>query len=304
MGLAEKIWFDGKLVDWDDAKIHVHTHALHYGLGFFEGVRSYETVDGGAAVFRLKDHTKRLFESGHIAQMEIPFSEEEINDAIKETIKANGLKSAYIRPLVFLGEGSMGLYPKDNPVQVSISAWEFGAYLGEDGLKNGIKVKVSSFNRHHVNAAMTKAKISGYYVNSIFAKREAITQGFDEAVMLDTDGYVSEGSGENIFIVKDGIVKTTPIGTVLRGITRNSVIKMLKDEGYEVIEEKFTRDELYIADEAFFTGTAAEVTPIREVDGRQIGAGKPGPATKKVQDIFFDTVKGKVDKYKDWLDYV
>lgn len=304
MGLAEKIWFDGKLVDWDDATVHVHTHALHYGLGFFEGVRSYETVDKKAAVFRLKDHTKRLFESGHIAQVEIPYSQDEINEAIKETLKANGLTDAYIRPLVFLGDGSMGLYPKDNPTRVSISAWNFGAYLGEDGLKNGIKVKVSSYNRHHVNAAMTKAKITGYYVNSIFAKREAINQGFDEAVMLDTDGYISEGSGENIFIVKDNIVKTTPVGTVLKGITRDSTIKILEDEGFTVKEDRFTRDELYIADEAFFTGTAAEVTPIREVDGRAIGTGKPGAVTKKVQDIFFDTVKGKVEKYKDWLDFV
>ncbi|MEE9614026.1 MAG: branched-chain-amino-acid transaminase, partial [Thermodesulfobacteriota bacterium] len=223
---------------------------------------------------------------------------------VKETLKANALKEGYIRPLVFLGDGVMGLHPKDNPVRVAIAAWEWGAYLGEDGLKNGIKVKVSSFTRHHVNVSMTKAKVVGNYVNSILAKREVMSAGYDEALMLDTEGYVAEGSGENVFLVKDGIVKTTSLTSILGGITRDSVMRIARDNGIEVLEERFTRDELYTADEAFFTGTAAEVTPIREVDDRTIGTGKPGPVTKKIQETFFDAIKGKKKAYEGWLDYL
>jgi branched-chain amino acid aminotransferase len=298
---GKKIWFDGKLVDWKDANVHVLTHALHYGLGVFEGIRCYRCEDGTSSIFRLTEHTARLFNSAKIAQMEIPFTPEEINEAIKETLRANDLKEAYIRPLAFLGDGGMGIFPKDNPVRVSIAAWEWGAYLGDDGIKNGIRVKISSFNRHHVNAAMTKAKLTGSYVNSIMAKREVVAAGYDEALLLDTDGYVAEGSGENIFMIKNNILKTTPIMTVLDGITRDSVITIARDEGLELREERFTRDELYCADEAFFTGTAAEITPIRELDDRTIGTGKPGPVTKKIQAIYFDAIKGKDTRYERWL---
>jgi len=301
---AKKIWLDGKFVDWDKANVHVLTHTLHYGLGVFEGIRCYLLKDGKSAVFRLNDHTDRLFASAHIAQIEMPFTKKEINRAIMETLKVNGLKEGYIRPIAFLGDGAMGIYPKQNPTRVSIAAWQWGAYLGEEGIKNGIRAKVSSFTRHHVNVSMTKAKIVGNYANSILAKREVVASGYDEAILLDTDGYVSEGSGENIFIVKSGVLKTTPLTSVLAGITRDSVIKIAQDEGIRVIEGRFSRDELYVSDEAFFTGTAAEVTPIREVDNRTIGSGRPGPVTKKIQGIFFDAVKGKNRKYKRWLTVV
>ena len=304
MKKAKKIWLDGKFVDWDKANVHVLTHTLHYGLGVFEGIRCYLLKDGKSAVFRLNDHTDRLFASAHIAQIEMPFTKKEINRAIMETLKVNGLKEGYIRPIAFLGDGAMGIYPKQNPTRVSIAAWQWGAYLGEEGIKNGIRAKVSSFTRHHVNVSMTKAKIVGNYANSILAKREVVASGYDEAILLDTDGYVSEGSGENIFIVKSGVLKTTPLTSVLAGITRDSVIKIAQDAGIRVIEGRFSRDELYVSDEAFFTGTAAEVTPIREVDNRTIGSGRPGPVTKKIQGIFFDAVKGKNRKYKRWLTVV
>ena len=304
MKKAKKIWLDGKFVDWDKANVHVLTHTLHYGLGVFEGIRCYLLKDGKSAVFRLNEHTDRLFASAHIAQIEMPFTKKEINRAIIETLKVNGLKEGYIRPIAFLGDGAMGIYPKQNPTRVSIAAWQWGAYLGEEGIKNGIRAKVSSFTRHHVNVSMTKAKIVGNYANSILAKREVVASGYDEAILLDTDGYVSEGSGENIFIVKSGVLKTTPLTSVLAGITRDSVIKIAQDEGIRVIEGRFSRDELYVSDEAFFTGTAAEVTPIREVDNRTIGSGRPGPVTKKIQGIFFDAVKGKNRKYKRWLTVV
>ncbi|MBE9528345.1 MAG: branched-chain amino acid transaminase [Proteobacteria bacterium] len=298
---AKKIWMDGHLVDWAEANVHVMTHALHYGLGVFEGVRCYATKGGGGAIFRLEEHTERLFASAHIVMLDIPFTKEEINMAVVETLKANSLSEGYIRPIAFLGAGSMGLLPKDNPVNVAIAAWEWGAYLGDDGIKNGIRVRVSSYLRHHVNSTMTKAKITGSYVNSIMAKREAIESGYDEAIMLDTEGYVSEGSGENIFMVKDGVIKTTALTSVLKGITRDSVMTILKDKGEVVREERFTRDELYTADEAFFTGTAAEITPIREVDGRVIGTGVPGPVTKGVQETYFKAVKGEDSRYEHWL---
>ncbi len=300
---SEKIWLDGKFVNWDDAKVHVLTHALHYGSGVFEGIKAYETPKG-SAVFRLKEHVDRLYDSAHIMGMKIPFSKQEFSDAIRETVKINNLESCYIRPLVFLGDGPMGLNPISSPVRCMIAAWKWGAYLGEEGMAKGIRLRTSSFQRNSVNAMMTKAKVSGNYVNSILAKLEAVKQGFDEAMMLDTEGYVSECSGENIFIVKDSIIKTTPLGTILPGITRASIIEIAKELNYEVKEEKFTRDEVYIADECFLTGTAAELTPVRELDNRQVGEGKPGPITKKLQDIFLKTVTGKTKEYERWLAYI
>ncbi|UCG77638.1 MAG: branched-chain amino acid transaminase [Nitrospirota bacterium] len=299
---TEKIWMDGKLVDWDEANVHILTHTLHYGLGVFEGIRCYET-DKGPAVFRLEEHVKRLFKSSHIFLLKIPFSEEEISEAIKETINANGLRECYIRPLVYIGDGGMGLYVKDNPTRVSIAVWPWGSYLGDDGIKNGIKVKTSSFARGNVNSNMARAKVCGYYVTSQLAKKEAMSCGFDEALLLDSEGYVSEGSGENVFIVRNGIIKTTPLTSILEGITRESIMHIAKDEGIPVSEERFTRDEVYISDEAFFSGTAAEITPIISLDDREIGSGKPGEITKRVQNIFFDTVKGKNGRYSDWLTY-
>lgn len=297
---TEKIWMDGKFVDWDRATVHVLTHSLHYGLGVFEGIRCYETKKG-PAIFRLDEHIDRLFGSAHIFLMDIPYTKKEIRDAIIGTVRINKIKECYIRPLAFIGYGAMGLYPKGNPVNVSIAAWSWGAYLGDDGLTKGIKVKTSSFIRNHVNANMTRGKVCGYYVNSQLAKKEAIACGYDEALLLDTEGYVSEGSGENIFMVRNGVLKTTPLTSILEGITRNSIMRIAADKKIRVLEERFTRDELYIADEAFFTGTAAEVTPIRELDGRTIGAGKPGPITRELQAVFFDIVKGKNKKYISWL---
>jgi len=301
---AKYIWMDGKLVNWDEATVHVLTHTLHYGLGVFEGIRCYVCADGRSAVFRLKEHVQRLFDSAHAMMLEIPFSKEEIYQAIMETLKANKQQEAYIRPIVFIGDGAMGLHPQNNPIQVAIITWRWGAYLGEEGLKRGIRVKVSSFTRHHVNVMMTKTKTVGNYVNSILAKLEVSKAGYDEAIMLDTEGYVCEATGENIFIVRNKEIKTPPLTSVLPGITRHSLITLAKDLGYPVKEERFTRDEVYIADEAFFCGTAAEVTPIREVDDRQIGEGKPGPITQKLQALYFDVVRGRVEKYLQWLDFV
>lgn len=297
---TKKIWMDGKFVNWGDANVHILTHTLHYGLGVFEGIRCYETKSG-PAIFRLREHVERLFNSAHIFMIDIPYSKKEIEDAIIETVKINKIKECYIRPIVYIGYGVMGLYPKGNPINVAISVWPWGAYLGDEGLEKGIRVKVSSFIRNHVNSQMSRGKVCGYYVNSQLAKKEAISCGYDEALLLDTEGYVSEGSGENIFIVRDRILKTTPLTSILEGITRKSIIKTANDEGIEIAEERFTRDELYIADEAFFTGTAAEITPIREVDGRTIGNGKPGEITKKLQSLFFDIVRGKNKKYESWL---
>jgi len=294
---------DGKFVDWDKATIHVLTHTLHYGLGVFEGIRCYETRSG-PAIFRLDEHIDRLFSSAHIFLLDMPYTKKEIRDAIIGTVKVNKIKECYIRPLVYIGYGAMGLYPKENPVNVSIAVWSWGAYLGDKGLREGIKVKTSSFIRNHVNSNMTRGKVSGYYVNSQLAKKEAITCGYDEALLLDTEGYVSEGSGENIFMVRNGMLKTTPLTSILEGITRNSIMKIAADQKIRVVEERFTRDELYIADEAFFTGTAAEVTPVRELDGRMIGVGRPGPITRKIQSLFFDVVKGKNKKYDSWLTQV
>jgi len=297
---SDKIWMDGKLVDWDKANVHILTHTLHYGLGVFEGIRCYRTIKG-SAIFRLDEHVDRLFSSAHIFNIEIPYSKDEIRQAIIETVKINKLRECYIRPLVYIGYGAMGVYPKGNPISVAVAVWPWGAYLGDEGLEKGIKIKVSSFTRHHVNSSMTRAKVCGNYVNSQIAKKEAIACGYDEALLLDPEGYVSEGSGENIFIVRNGRIKTTPLTTILEGITRDSIIRIAGDNKIPVEEERFTRDEIYIADEAFFTGTAAEVTPIREIDGRKIGIGSRGKVTKKLQSIFFDIVKGRNRKYESWL---
>ncbi|MBI5026335.1 MAG: branched-chain amino acid transaminase [Nitrospirae bacterium] len=300
---TKKIWMDGRFIDWPDAKVHVLTHTLHYGLGAFEGIRCYK-AEKGPAIFRLQEHIDRLFTSCHILQLRVPYTKEELSKATVELIKVNNLDECYMRPIVYIGYGAMGLYPRDNPINVAIAAWPWGAYLGDDGLKNGIRLKTSSFSRHHVNVNMTKSKTCGNYVNSQLAKKEAISCGYDEGLLLDTEGYVSEGSGENIFIVRKGVLKTVPLMSILEGITRDSVIKIADREGIEVREIRFTRDELYIADEAFLTGTAAEITPIKEVDGRIIGNGRPGPITKKLQGLFFDIVKGKNPAYEFWLTYI
>jgi branched-chain amino acid aminotransferase len=297
------IWFNGKLVDWRDANIHVLTHSLHYGMAVFEGVRAYKT-DKGTAIFRLDQHTKRWFNSAKIFQMEMPYSQEEMFNAQIEVVRANKLESCYLRPIAWIGSEKLGISAKGNKILVSIAAWEWGAYLGEDGLNKGIRVKTSSYSRHHVNVSLVRAKASGYYINSILANQEVTAHGYDEALLLDTDGYVSEGSGENVFIVRDGILYTPDLASCLAGITRDAIMQIAKDLQIEVREKRITRDEMYCADEAFFTGTAAEVTPIRELDDRTIGNGGRGPVTEKIQNVFFDIVKGKNDKYASWLTYV
>ena len=294
------IWFDGKMVPWEQAQVHVLTHALHYGSAVFEGIRAYACADGTSSVFRLAEHSTRLVNSAKILRLELPYTAKQISEAVVETLKANKLREGYIRPLSFVGEGDMGVYPGSNPVHTIIAVWSWGAYLGPEALEMGIRAKTSSFARMHVNTLMSKAKAAGNYVNSILAKVEAKEEGYDEAVMLDTNGFVSEASGENIFIVRDGIIKTTPWTSILGGITRDAVMTLARDLGYRVEEQQFTRDELYIADEAFFTGTAAELTPIREVDHRTIGAGKAGPVTKHLQKEFFAIVKGENPKYSGW----
>jgi branched-chain amino acid aminotransferase len=302
---SEKIWMDGRLVAWDEAKVHVLTHTLHYGYGVFEGIRCYRTDSGRSAIFRLKDHNERLFQSAHILGLRIPFSREQIEQACIDTVRANRLEECYIRPLVFVGDGEMGVpHALTNPVRVSIITWRWGAYLGDEGLRKGIRLMTSSFARFHVNTLMTKAKAIGHYVNSVLAVSEARAAGFDEALLLDTDGYVAEASGENVFIVRRGIVKTTPLTSILEGITRASVIELLRDEGIPVVEDRFTRDELYIADEVFMTGTAAEVTPVREVDRRTIGSGRPGEITRRVQERFFAVLKGRDPRRESWLTYL
>jgi branched-chain amino acid aminotransferase len=298
------IWLDGKLVPWEDANVHILTHTLHYGLGVFEGIRCYKTEDNRSAIFRLTEHVHRLFDSANICLMTIPYSEDEISGAILETLTANKMQEGYIRPLVFIGDEAMGLHPQKNPVRVAIIAWPWGAYLGEEGLTKGIRVKVSSFARHHVNVSMTRAKVCGNYVNSILAKLEVTRAGYDEALMLDTDGYVAEASGENIFIVTHDVIRTTPLTSVLAGITRDSIMAIARTLGYTVVEERLTRDEVYTCDEAFLTGTAAEITPIREVDDRPVGKGQPGPITKRLQEAFFTVVKGRDTRFERWLTYL
>ena len=296
------IWFNDKFVPWREAKTHVLTHTLHYGLGVFEGVRAYETKKG-AAIFRLEDHTKRLFNSAHIVGMKIPFDAAKINKAQKESISKNNLKSGYIRPMAFYGAEAMGISAKELSTNVIVAAWNWGAYMGQEALESGIKVKTSSFSRHHVNSTMTKAKANGNYMNSIIAHQEATSDGYDEALLLDTQGFIAEGTGENIFIVKHGKLYTPTLSSVLEGITRDTVITIAKDLNVEVIEKNITRDEVYTADEAFFTGTAAEVTPIKELDKRLIGKGKRGSLTEEIQKIYFDTVKGINSHYAHWLTY-
>ena len=295
-----KIWKDGQLVDWRDATLHMLTHSLHYGMAVFEGVRAYNTVNG-TAIFRLKEHTQRLYNSAKIFQMKIPFDMETLIEAQKEVVRANQLESCYLRPLVWIGSEKMGVSARGNTIHVAIAAWPWGAYLGEEGLAKGIRVKTSSYTRHHVNVSMVRAKASGYYINSILANQEVTADGYDEALLLDTEGYVSEGAGENVFIVKHGRIYTPDLASCLDGITRDSVVTLARDMGIDVIEKRITRDEVYCADEAFFTGTAAEVTPIRELDGRMIGAGSRGPVTEKLQSMFFDVVGGKAEKYRHWL---
>ncbi|ODS93041.1 MAG: branched chain amino acid aminotransferase [Comamonas sp. SCN 65-56] len=296
-----KIWMDGQMVEWRDARIHVLTHTLHYGCGAFEGVRAYD-AEGGTAIFRLQDHTQRLFNSAKILRMDIPFSMEQVNEAQRAVVKANQLASCYLRPLVWIGDKKLGVSPKGNTIHVMVAAWAWGAYLGEEGMKRGIRVKTSSYTRHHVNITMTQAKTVSNYTNSILANMEATDDGYDEAVLLDSAGFVSEGSGENVYIVKDGVVYTPDLSAgALNGITRKTVLQVCKDLGIEVVQKRITRDECYIADEMFFSGTAAEITPIREYDRLQIGSGSRGPVTEKIQTAFFDIVGGRNPRYAHWL---
>ena len=295
------IWMDGQLIDWRDAKVHVLTHTLHYGCGAFEGVRAYQT-EQGTAIFRLQEHTQRLFNSAKILRMQIPFSQQQLNEAQQQVVRENKLNSAYIRPLIWVGSEKLGISPKGNTVHAMVAAWNWGAYLGEDGLKKGIRIKTSSYTRHHVNITMTQAKTVSNYTNSILANMEATDDGYDEALLLDNAGFVSEGAGENVFVIKDGVVYTPDLSAgALNGITRNTVLHIAKDLGLELVQKRITRDECYIADEMFFTGTAAEVTPIRELDRIQIGQGQRGPVTEKIQNAFFDIVAGRNPKYAHWL---
>jgi branched-chain amino acid aminotransferase len=296
-----KIWFDGQLVDWRDAKIHVLTHTLHYGCGAFEGVRAYD-AQGGTAIFRLREHTERLFNSAKILRMKIPFSPEQVMQAQREVVRVNKLASCYIRPLTWIGSEKLGVSPKGNTIHLMIAAWSWGAYLGDEGLKRGIRVKTSSYTRHHVNITMTQAKAVSNYTNSILANMEALDDGYDEALLLDASGFVSEGAGENLFVIKGGVVYTPDLSAgALNGITRNTVFAICEDLKLKLVEKRITRDEVYIADEAFFTGTAAEVTPIRELDRISLGRGERGPVTEKIQSAFFDIVNGRNSKYAEWL---
>jgi branched-chain amino acid aminotransferase len=300
-----KIWMDGQMVDWREAKIHVLSHTLHYGCGAFEGVRAYNTVDG-TAIFRLEEHTERLFNSAKILRMNIPFSKEEVMQAQKDVVRENKLESCYLRPLTWIGDKKLGVSPKGNTIHLMVAAWPWGAYLGEEGMKHGIRVKISSYTRHHVNITMTQAKAVSNYTNSILANMEATDDGYDEAILLDTNGFVSEGAGENLFVVKDGVLYTPDASAgALNGITRNTVMHICKDLGLELVQKRISRDEVYISDEAFFTGTAAEVTPIRELDRIALGkgdyVGTRGPITEKVQSAFFDIVNGRNPKYSHWL---
>ena len=303
MSMADRdgwIWYDGKLVPWREANTHVLTHSLHYGLSVFEGLRAYNTVDG-TAIFRLREHTERLFNSARIFMMEIPWSRDAVAAAHAEVVRANKLDSCYLRPIAFYGSEKMGVSPKGAAVHLAIAAWPWGAYLGEDGLQKGIRVKTSSFARHHINVSMVRSKTAGHYVNSILANMEATRDGYDEALLLDTAGFVAEGAGENLFIVRNGRLIEPLLVSGLTGITRATVIEIAADLGIEVLSQPMTRDDVYLADEAFFTGTAAEITPIRELDGRRIGQGQRGPITERIQSTFFDAVNGRAEKYRRWL---
>ncbi len=302
---SDKIWLDGELVPYDQAQVHVLTHSLHYGLAVFEGMRCYKSEDGRSAIFRAREHIRRLFDSAHILEMPMPFSEEELLKASADVVRANRFEECYIRPLAFYGEGEMGLAARGNRTRVAIAAWPWGAYLGKESLEKGVRLKTSSFVRFHHNSMMPAAKASGNYINSILAGYEARRSGYDEALLLDVQGFVAEGSGENIFVIRDGVVRTPPLTSILPGITRSSVMTILADLGVPVLEQFFARDALYIADEAFMTGTAAEVTPVRELDDRRIGTGQPGPITRKVQEVFQRVLRGRADeKYKGWLYHV
>jgi len=306
MSMADRdgvIWMDGELVPWREAQIHVLTHTLHYGMGVFEGVRAYK-AEQGTAIFRLPQHTRRLFGSAHIMKMPVPWDRETINAAHKAVVRENGLDSAYIRPMFFYGSEGMGLRADNLKVHAIVAAWEWGAYLGAENMEKGIRIKTSSYTRHHVNINMCKAKANGHYINSMLALNEALTSGYDEAMLLDVDGFVAEGSGENIFIVRDGVLYTPDLTSALEGITRDTIVQLAQDEGLQVREKRITRDEVYLADEAFFTGTAAEVTPIREVDDRLIGRGGRGPVTERLQALYFDVVHGRRENYAGWLTLV
>jgi len=306
MSMADRdgvIWMDGELVPWREAQVHVLTHSLHYGMGVFEGVRAYKT-DKGAAIFRLQEHTRRLFGSAHIMMMPVPWDQETINAAQITAVRENRLESAYIRPLFFYGAEGMGLRADNLRVHAMVAAWDWGSYLGADNMEKGIRIRTSSYTRHHVNITMCKAKATGNYINSMLALSEALQTGYDEAMLLDDHGFVAEGSGENIFIVRDGVLYTPDTSSALEGITRDTLMELAADSGLTVREKRISRDEVYLADEAFFTGSAAEVTPIREVDNRIIGNGSRGPVTEQLQSLYFDVVHGRVDKYSDWLTVV
>lgn len=299
--LSGQIWLDGELVPWEEARVHVLTHTFHYGLGVFEGVRAYATPDRGTCIFRLKEHTDRLFRSAHILQMNMPWDKDTLNEAQRKVVRVNGLDEGYIRPMCFLGSEGMGLRADNLQTHVMIAAWPWPSYMDPEARDRGIKVRTSSYTRHHVNITMCKAKANGNYINSILALREALDSGCEEALMLDNEGYVAEGSGENFFLVRDGVIYTPDLTSCLDGITRASLFRIAQDQGYRIVEKRITRDEVYIADEAFFTGTAAEVVPVRELDGRQIGAGRRGPVTEKLQGIYFEAVRGKQPTYAEWL---
>lgn len=299
--LTGSIWLDGKLVPWEEAKVHVLTHTFHYGLGVFEGVRAYATQDQGTCIFRLKEHTDRLFRSAKILQMDMPYDKETLNEAQREVVRVNNLDEAYLRPMCFLGSEGMGLRADNLKTHVMVAAWSWPSYMDPEARDRGIRVRTSSYTRHHVNITMCKAKANGNYINSILALREALDAGCEEALLLDNEGYVAEGSGENVFVVRDGKIYTPELTSCLEGITRDSIFRIAADLGYEIKERRITRDEFYVADEAFFTGTAAEVVPIRELDSRPIGSGSRGPLTEKLQSIYFDTVRGREAQYGDWL---
>ena len=307
MSMADRdgvIWFDGEMVPWREAKVHVLTHTLHYGLGVFEGVRAYKTDSHGTAIFRLKEHTDRLFRSAHILNMEVPYSKEVLNAARRDVVRENGLDEAYLRPMVFFGSEGMGLRADNLKTHVIVASWHWPAYMSPAAKINGIKVRTSSYTRHHVNITMCKAKANGNYINSMLALNEALSGGADEALLLDNEGYVAEGSGENVFLIRDKVLYTPELTSCLDGITRKTIIQLAEEHGYTVREKRLTRDEFYIADEAFFTGTAAEVTPIRELDGRIIGEGKRGPVTEELQTVYFDLVRDKHDRHQEWLTHV
>jgi branched-chain amino acid aminotransferase len=299
---VKKIWLDGNFVDWDAANVHVMTHSLHYGLAAFEGIRAYQRADGGTYVFRLREHVDRLFDSCKMCLLKPEYTREQVIRVCGEILRVNGMTEGYIRPMVYVGEGAMGIYAPNNPVRTAVIAWKWGAYLGEEALKSGIRTKISSFARHHINVSLAKAKMTGQYTNSVLAKREAKLGGYDEAILLDSNGYVSEGSGENIFVVRKGVIHTPDLScSILEGITRDTVITLARELGMTVAEDRITRDQLWLADEVFLTGTAAEITPVREVDNRTIGEGTVGPITQKIQSRFFDVVRGSDSSHPEWL---